>query len=367
MNKKYTKIARDILAEIASYQEEKDKVDGLVSLDKKGNKEQLSIVSDSTVDTEQGYMVLLSEGSLLYNDGTIRLYITKGTIEKWYNSIDDSFEGYVTTGHVSTDSNPIREGYFTKENLKIVNNKDGRVDLLVKPVVNLELSNVKDLIIQNEPFAISAELLAYPASEDVMKSDEYEILSLYNQAKGGSEEVSVTDTIEIQGFSFVGNPGNARSGGYLPQVLVSNEKERIQKLDKNNILDKLLLKLSQEEEKETVEEQVEQPQEEKVEEEAKQEEAQAEQTPEEDVLAKATEKIEQLQKELEVVTAERDELREFKKEALSAQEAQNTKLEKLAVLLDKVNPEVEQPVEKVQSEERKGLFPNGRFNYTREV
>lgn len=364
MNKKYTKIARDILAEIASYQEEKDKVDGLVSLDKKGNKEQLSIVSDSTVDTDQGYMVLLSEGSLLYNDGTIRLYITKGTIEKWYNSIDDSFEGYVTTGHVSTDSNPIREGYFTKENLKIVNNKDGRVDLLVKPVVNLELSNVKDLIIQNEPFAISAELLAYPASEEVMKSDEYEILSLYNQAKGGSEEVSVTDTIEIQGFSFVGNPGNAKSGGYLPQVLVSNEKERIQKLDKNNILDKLLLKLSQEEAQEAVEEQVGQPQEE-VKEEVKQEE-QAEQTPEEDVLAKATEKIEQLQKELEVVIAERDELREFKKEALNAQEAQNTKLEKLAVLLDKVNPEIEQPVEKVQTEERNGLFPNGRFNYTRE-
>ena len=88
-------------------------------------------------------MTLLSEGSILYQDNTIRLYICKGTLKKWYDSIDGTFEGYVSTGHRDINAYPVREGYFKKSDLKLVKDESGRYDLLVKPHVNLELSNVK--------------------------------------------------------------------------------------------------------------------------------------------------------------------------------------------------------------------------------
>jgi len=91
----------------------------------------------------------------------ILIWEHKGTLKKWYDSIDGSFEGYVSTGHRDLNSYPVREGYFRKSDLKLVEDSNGRYDLLVKPHVNLELSNVKDLIIQDEPFAISSEFLWY--------------------------------------------------------------------------------------------------------------------------------------------------------------------------------------------------------------
>ena len=361
-----TKIAEQIMSEIDTYLQKKDDLDMIMNLShSKQEREQLSV---DKVENSDGYMTLLSEGSVLYQDDTIRLYICKGTLKKWYDSIDGSFEGYVSTGHRDLNSYPVREGYFRKSDLKLVEDSNGRYDLLVKPHVNLELSNVKDLIIQDEPFAISSEFLWYSKEIEDSDIEEYAKLVVYNVEHGGGIDVPITDTIEITGFSFVGNPGNAKSGGYEPSLLVRNEEEY---LNRKEVLDKVLAHLSTQAE-EVVEateaEVVETATEEVVEEVAVEteevveptEEVTEEETVEEDALTKAIEAIEALTAEKEQLLEENAEL----KNKLSAKEAEEQKIDekfqKLSALLEKANPSVEQTQVK-QEEVKANRFGRVRF------
>lgn len=361
-----TKIAEQIMSEIDTYLQKKDDLDMIMNLShNKKEREQLSV---DKVENSEGYMTLLSEGSVLYQDDTIRLYICKGTLKKWYDSIDGSFEGYVSTGHRDLNSYPVREGYFRKSDLKLVEDSNGRYDLLVKPHVNLELSNVKDLIIQDEPFAISSEFLWYSKEIEDSDIEEYAKLVVYNVEHGGGIDVPITDTIEITGFSFVGNPGNAKSGGYEPSLLVRNEEEY---LNRKEVLDKVLAHLSTQAE-EVVEapeaEVVEPATEEVVEEVAVEteevveptEEVTEEETVEEDALTKAIEAIEALTAEKEQLLEENAEL----KNKLSAKEAEEQKIDekfqKLSALLEKANPSVEQTQVK-QEEVKANRFGRVRF------
>jgi UPI00016E4815 related cluster len=361
-----TKIAEQIMSEIDTYLQKKDDLDMIMNLShNKKEREQLSV---DKVENSEGYMTLLSEGSVLYQDDTIRLYICKGTLKKWYDSIDGSFEGYVSTGHRDLNSYPVREGYFRKSDLKLVEDSNGRYDLLVKPHVNLELSNVKDLIIQDEPFAISSEFLWYSKEIEDSDIEEYAKLVVYNVEHGGGIDVLITDTIEITGFSFVGNPGNAKSGGYEPSLLVRNEEEY---LNRKEVLDKVLAHLSTQAE-EVVEapeaEVVEPATEEVVEEVAVEteevveptEEVTEEETVEEDALTKAIKAIEALTAEKEQLLKENAEL----KGQLSAKEAEEQKIDekfqKLSALLEKANPSVEQTQVK-QEEVKANRFGRVRF------
>lgn len=362
-----TKIAEQIMSEIDTYLQKKDDLDMIMNLShNKKEREQLSV---DKVENSEGYMTLLSEGSVLYQDDTIRLYICKGTLKKWYDSIDGSFEGYVSTGHRDLNSYPVREGYFRKSDLKLVEDSNGRYDLLVKPHVNLELSNVKDLIIQDEPFAISSEFLWYSKEIEDADIEEYAKLVVYNVEHGGGIDVPITDNIEITGFSFVGNPGNAKSGGYEPSLLVRNEEEY---LNRKEVLDKVLAHLSTQAEEvvETPEAEVVEPTEEVVEEVAVEteevsdevvepaEEA-TEETVEEDALTKAIEAIEALTAEKEQLLVENAEL----KAQLSAKEAEEQKIDekfqKLSALLEKANPSVEQ----TQSKEEVKASRFGRVRF----
>lgn len=361
-----TKIAEQIMSEIDDYLQKKDDLDMIMNLShNKKEREQLSV---DKVENSEGYMTLLSEGSVLYQDDTIRLYICKGTLKKWYDSIDGSFEGYVSTGHRDLNSYPVREGYFRKSDLKLVEDSNGRYDLLVKPHVNLELSNVKDLIIQDEPFAISSEFLWYSKEIEDSDIEEYAKLVVYNVEHGGGIDVPITDTIEITGFSFVGNPGNAKSGGYEPSLLVRNEEEY---LNRKEVLDKVLAHLSTQAEEvvETPEaEVVETATEEVVEEVAVEteevveptEEVTEEEVVEEDALTKAIEAIEALTAEKEQLLEENAEL----KNKLSAKEAEEQKIDekfqKLSALLEKANPSVEQTQVK-QEEVKANRFGRVRF------
>ena len=370
-----TKIAEQIMSEIDTYLQKKDDLDMIMNLShNKKEREQLSV---DKVENSEGYMTLLSEGSVLYQDDTIRLYICKGTLKKWYDSIDGSFEGYVSTGHRDLNSYPVREGYFRKSDLKLVEDSNGRYDLLVKPHVNLELSNVKDLIIQDEPFAISSEFMWYHKEIGEEDLEEFTKLAEYNIEHGGSIDVPITDRVEISGFSFVGNPGNAKSGGYEPSLLVRNEEEH---LKNKEILDKVLAHLSAQVEEEVkeatelevaevveapeTEETTEAPEVEEVKEEAEatEEKVEAEEPKSEEgeALAKAIEAIETLKAEVEALKSEKAQLQaelETKKENEDAVEGQ---LSKLAKLLETVNPTVEK-ASKEEPKEVANRFGRVRF------
>ena len=352
-----TQIAEKIMNEINSYIEKKDNLDAIMNLSV--TKKEVEHLSVNKVDDSDGYMTLLSEGSVLYTDDTIRLYICKGTLKKWYDSIDRTFEGYVSTGHRDLNSYPVREGYFKKSDLKLVQDDNGRYDLLVKPHVNLELSNMRDLILQDEPFAISSEFMWY--AKDIQDSDieEYAKLIAYNIEHGGDVDVPITDEIEITGFSFVGNPGNAKSGGYEPSLLVKNEEEH---LNKKEILDKVLAHLSAGSNEEVIEpttEEVVEPATE-TEDVVVEEVAQpTEEVAEGDTLAEAIQAIEDLTKEVETLKAENAELRATVAEKEASESEVDEKLTKLAMLLDKSNTTVVKA--EVKTEQPVNRFGRVRF------
>lgn len=370
-----SQIAKRIIDEINVYLEQKDSLDSIMNLSKTGKEsEKLSV---DRLDNPNGYMTLLSEGSVLYPDGTIRLYICKGTLKNWYDNLPDDFEGYVSTGHRDLNAYPVREGYFRKSDLKLVVDEHGRYDLLVKPHVNLELSNIKDLLLQDEPFAISSEFMWYHKEIGEEDLEEFTKLAEYNLEHGGSIDVPITDRVEISGFSFVGNPGNAKSGGYEPSLLVRNEEEH---LKNKEILDKVLAHLSAQVEEEVkeatelevaevveapeTEEKTEAPEVEEVKEEAEatEEKVEAEEpkTEEGEALAKAIEAIETLKAEVEALKSENAQLQaelETKKENEDAVEGQ---LSKLAKLLETVNPTVEK-ASKEEPKEATNRFGRVRF------
>lgn len=370
-----SQIAKRIIDEINVYLEQKDSLDSIMNLSKTGKEsEKLSV---DRLDNPNGYMTLLSEGSVLYPDGTIRLYICKGTLKDWYDNLADDFEGYVSTGHRDLNAYPVREGYFRKSDLKLVVDEHGRHDLLVKPHVNLELSNIKDLLLQDEPFAISSEFMWYHKEIEEEDLEEFTKLAEYNLEHGGSIDVPITDRVEISGFSFVGNPGNAKSGGYEPSLLVRNEEEH---LKNKEILDKVLAHLSAQVEEgvkeatelevaEVVEapeteETTEAPEVEEVKEEAEatEEKVEAEEPKSEEgeALAKAIEAIETLKAEVEALKSEKAQLQaelETKKENEDAVEGQ---LSKLAKLLETVNPTVEK-ASKEEPKEVANRFGRVRF------
>lgn len=370
-----SQIAKRIIDEINVYLEQKDSLDSIMNLSKTGKEsEKLSV---DRLDNPNGYMTLLSEGSVLYPDGTIRLYICKGTLKDWYDNLADDFEGYVSTGHRDLNAYPVREGYFRKSDLKLVVDEHGRHDLLVKPHVNLELSNIKDLLLQDEPFAISSEFMWYHKEIGEEDLEEFTKLAEYNLEHGGSIDVPITDRVEISGFSFVGNPGNAKSGGYEPSLLVRNEEEH---LKNKEILDKVLAHLSAQVEEEVkeatelevaevveapeTEETTEAPEVEEVKEEAEatEEKVEAEEPKSEEgeALAKAIEAIETLKAEVETLKSEKAQLQaelETKKENEDAVEGQ---LSKLAKLLETVNPTVEK-ASKEEPKEATNRFGRARF------
>jgi len=354
----HSQIAKKLLEENAQYIEQKSVLDNICNLNKEDiHKEKLSV---NKLDGQGGYMTLLSEGSVLYTDNTIRLYIAKGTLKKWYDSLDDNFEGYVTTGHVDLNAFPVREGYFRKADLKLIKDDQGRYDLLVKPHVNLELSNIKDLIIQDEPFAISSEFMWYPkeiADEDI---EEYAKLVVYNMEHGGDWDVPITDTVDIMGFSFVGNPGNAKSGGYEPSMLVRNEEEHLKNKD---ILEKVLAKLNAEvaeevKEEEVVEETVEEVTEEVTEDTVEEQPAVPNEVTE--ALNKAIARIEELEAEKAEKEQEIVDLKAKVDEYEQSEQTVNAQLTKLEKLLTKGNVSVETVEEKVE-EKPANIFGRTRF------
>ena len=360
-----TQIAQKILDEISSYLEQKDTLDSIVSLDKAKDSKSIEHLIADKVEGFEGYMTLLSEGSILYSDGSIRLYIAKGTLKKWYDSLDSTFEGYVTTGHVSLDAFPVRDGYFRKADLKIVTDKNGRSDLLVKPHVNTQLSNIKDLIIQDEPFAISSEFVWYEKEIQDEDIEEYAKLVVYNIEHDGDVYVPITDTIELMGFSFVGNPGNAKSGGYEPSILTRNEEEHLKNKDiLEKVLEQLSTQVAEQEAKPVVEETVEEAVVEATEEVVEQAEEAVEEvvadTKVEETLAKATERIEALEADLAEKTSKITELEAELAEYKASEATVTEQLTKLEKLLTKSNPTVETKVEE-KKEESLNRFGRKRF------
>lgn len=155
-----------------------------------------------SVNLSSGYVEnkptrLIDEGAITYEGGDdIRLYIKKGAVQAFYDSLSSDYVGYINLAHIDITSLPLNLGTWTKDDLTIVDIGDGRKGLDVNVKLNRELHIVQDLLKQEIPLSISAELRG---TLDLESSFKFNAL-FYNE-------------IEIAGFSVVANPANVNSTG----------------------------------------------------------------------------------------------------------------------------------------------------------
>lgn len=299
---------------------------------KKGKAFYDNAITLSSVDKENNYVSvnlssgyvenkptrLIDEGAITYEDGNdIRLYIKKGAVQAFYDSLSSDYVGYINLAHIDIASLPLNLGTWTKDDLTVVDIGDGRKGLDVNVKLNRELHIVQDLLKQEIPLSISAELRGTIDFESSFKFN----APFYNE-------------IEIAGFSVVANPANVNSTG---ENLNSKGDSEM------NLWEKIL-KLSSENKEEKKNEALENKEEEK---EEKEPESKEEGTEKEEEAKKGEEN-------LETVEMSKDDMEKINKfmdafEALSAKveslETENAKLKEKLKSSKKEKTEFEKKAE----------------------
>lgn len=274
-----------------------------------------------SVNLSSGYVEnkptrLIDEGAITYEGGDdIRLYIKKGAVQAFYDSLSSDYVGYINLAHIDITSLPLNLGTWTKDDLTVVDIGDGRKGLDVNVKLNRELHIVQDLLKQEIPLSISAELRGTLDFESSFKFN----APFYNE-------------IEIAGFSVVANPANVNSTG---ENLNSKGDSEM------NLWEKIL-KLSSENKEEKKNEALENKEEEKEEKESSKEEKAPESKEE------GTENKEEAKKgeeTLETVEMSKDDMKKINK-FMDAFEALSAKVE----ALETENAELKQKLESSKKE-----------------
>ena len=267
-----------------------------------------------SVNLSSGYVEnkptrLIDEGAITYEGGDdIRLYIKKGAVQAFYDSLSSDYVGYINLAHIDIASLPLNLGTWTKDDLTVVDIGDGRKGLDVNVKLNRELHIVQDLLKQEIPLSISAELRGTIDFESSFKFN----APFYNE-------------IEIAGFSVVANPANVNSTG---ENLNSKGDSEM------NLWEKIL-KLSSENKEEKKNEALENKEDEK---EEKEPESKEEGTENEEEAKKGEET-------LETVEMSKDDMEKINK-FMDAFEALSAKVEEL----EKENAELKQKLESSKKE-----------------
>lgn len=274
-----------------------------------------------SVNLSSGYVEnkptrLIDEGAITYEGGDdIRLYIKKGAVQAFYDSLSSDYVGYINLAHIDITSLPLNLGTWTKDDLTVVDIGDGRKGLDVNVKLNRELHIVQDLLKQEIPLSISAELRGTLDFESSFKFN----APFYNE-------------IEIAGFSVVANPANVNSTG---ENLNSKGDSEM------NLWEKIL-KLSSENKEEKKNEALENKEEEKEEKEPSKEEKAPESKAEETENKEEAKKGEET---LETVEMSKDDMEKINK-FMDAFEALSAKVE----ALEKENAELQQKLESSKKE-----------------
>lgn len=276
---------------------------------KKGKAFYDNAITLSSVDKENNYVSvnlssgyvenkptrLIDEGAITYEGGDdIRIYIKKGAVQAFYDSLSSDYVGYINLAHIDIASLPLNLGTWTKDDLTVVDIGDGRKGLDVNVKLNRELHIVQDLLKQEIPLSISAELRGTLDLESSFKFN----APFYNE-------------IEIAGFSVVANPANVNSTG---ENLNSKGDSEM------NLWEKIL-KLSSENKEENKNEALENKEDEKDEKEEKEPESKEEGTENKEEAKKGEET-------LETVEMSKDDMEKINK-FMDAFEALSAKVEAL--------------------------------------
>lgn len=186
-------IVQDIKKSLKQRKDSKRNIDESINLENLKDKELILTLNNTYL--QDNSVRLLDEGAIMYEGGeNVRLYIMKGAIDKFYESLSDDYVGYVNLAHIDIWSLPLNIGTWTKQDLTVVDIGDGRKGLNVNAEINENLNIVKDLRAQEIPLSISAELQLQIDWEKTFALD-----------------FLCVSGIDIKGFSVVGNPANTNS------------------------------------------------------------------------------------------------------------------------------------------------------------
>lgn len=274
-----------------------------------------------SVNLSSGYVEnkptrLIDEGAITYEGGDdIRLYIKKGAVQAFYDSLSSNYVGYINLAHIDITSLPLNLGTWTKDDLTVVDIGDGRKGLDVNVKLNRELHIVQDLLKQEIPLSISAELRGTLDFESSFKFN----APFYNE-------------IEIAGFSVVANPANVNSTG---ENLNSKGDSEM------NLWEKIL-KLSSENKEEKKNEALENKEDEKEEKETSKEEKTPESKTDETENKEEAKKSEETLETVEMSSEDMEKINKF----MDAFEALSAKVE----ALETENAELKQKLESSKKE-----------------
>ena len=297
---------------------QKKEIDLSVNLSDQSN----DLVNLSSVSYAENKPIrILDEGALTYLDGDVRLFFKLGSIDKFLESIPNDYVGYVNLGHLNIMEIPFNFGYWTKNDLSIVEiDEKGRKGLEVTPHMDeRKMEILKSLWDKDVPFSVSSE-----------------VKCIYDKEESIRMGYPVVDQFFIAGFSLVGNPANTSSS----DVSLSESLSEGDNMDLKKIKELLgLTELSseeKEEEKETVEETTEVEETEETEEKETKEEGESEEseTSEEETTETTEEKTEETLSEedlekLDLMFADYKKVKEENKqlkEELASLKSQETKL-----------------------------------------
>lgn len=162
----------------------------------------------SSTDRNGNLYHLISEGVIVDGNGFPYQIIGKNSVKNWYNSLEDGIIYDINLAH--EELNPIfrQLGTFTKSDLTLVENEDGRHSLYVDMQLDEESLIVKEVRRKDQLLGLS---IAFYSNGHWVDFD-------YN---GESYEVYLHTEIDIVNFGIVGEPQDAKSGNIN---LAANEK-----------------------------------------------------------------------------------------------------------------------------------------------
>lgn len=176
----------------------KEKFDSMINL---AVSDDTAKLSNKSIRLKKNNKVrLLDEGAVIGGgDGHeyVRFVIKKGAIRDWYNQLSSDYVGSINIGHTSYATNPNGlVGTWTKKDLSLVDNGDGKFSLDVTLNLDNDDITLKEMKRKKIPLGVSAEFLYTIDWESTLMTG-HEILS----------------TINITDFAIVGEAGNVGSGG----------------------------------------------------------------------------------------------------------------------------------------------------------
>lgn len=287
---------------------------------------------------------LLDEGAVVNSEGGMWFYVEKGALQRYLDSLDDDFVGYIKPFHIDFENFGLLLGEYKKSDMTLVDIGEGRKSLYVNPTW-YKTHLLEDLKAMPYDLSASVEMDCW-ADEEATESFEFPVYK----------------DLFVHGFAVVGDGGNVNSNG----VRLNSGGEKValdfksinDALENQSQLDLAALKdaLNKIEDK-TVEAKVEEAVEETVEEEAEEsaedvvEASVEEESSTDEVLAKVEEltaKVEELAEENKALSEKIETLEADKSaltEKLSAKEAEEKKfVEKFKALTINVSdpkPETE--------------------------